>query len=212
MGRNLATLAGRLFSGARFTMPAGSGAVYLTFDDGPHPETTPRILELLAMHDARATFFCLGRKVEKYPSVYDSILAGGHATGNHSWSHPNGWTTSTGKYIADVNRAAGLIDSNLFRPPYGRLTPGQYLELKKRYNIIMWTRLFADYSVLFNPAAASLSGIRPGDILVMHDSVKTIGNTLPLLEKLLNLACKNLQFRFHIMPPVEKTLIQQQVQ
>lgn len=183
--REAAHLAGRLFPGTHFIMPDEAGAIYLTFDDGPHPESTPRLLELLARHDARATFFCLGQNVEKYPGLYGQIITAGHATGNHSWSHPNGWTTNTSKYIADVNRAAGLIDSKLFRPPYGRLTPGQYLELKKRYNIIMWTRMFPDYSLAFNPSTARFPGIRPGDILVMHDSFKTAKRTLPLLEALL---------------------------
>lgn len=156
--------------------------MFLTFDDGPHPDTTPRILELLDKHDAKATFFCLGRNVEKYPAVYDSIIAAGHSTGNHTWSHPNGWTTSTRKYLEDADRASKVIDSRLFRPPYGRITPGQWRQLRKKYEIIMWTRMFADYRKNFNPDAARLSGIRPGDILVMHDSVKTSKKSLPLLQ------------------------------
>jgi len=191
MRRCIATLAGRLFSGARFTMPAGSGAVYLTFDDGPHPESTPRLLGLLARYDARATFFCLGRNVEKYPGLYEEILAAGHAVGNHSWSHPDGWRTTTRSYLADVDCAGAVINSNLFRPPHGRLTPGQYRQIKKKYNIIMWTRMFADYRSSFNPAEVNLSGIRPGDILVLHDSVKTIGNTLPLVKRILSSESRN---------------------
>ena len=188
----IANIATSIFPGMHFTMAATAGkagvrpAVYLTFDDGPHPESTPRILELLAKHNAQATFFCLGRNAEKYPAVYDSILTAGHAVGNHSYSHPNGWTTSTRRYVADIDRAAIIISSNLFRPPYGRITPGQYRQLKKRYNIIMWTRQYADYRPGFNPATANLSAIRPGDILVMHDSVRSADNTIPLLEKQLN--------------------------
>lgn len=178
----IANIANSIFPGIRFSCPREKQAVYLTFDDGPHPETTPRILELLAKHDAKATFFCLGRNVEKYPAVYDSILAAGHSTGNHSWSHPNGWTTSTRLYMKDVDRASGVIDSRLFRPPFGRITPGKWGQLRKKYEIIMWTRMFADYRRSFNPATANLSGIRPGDILVMHDSVKTAKKTLPLIE------------------------------
>ncbi len=179
MGRILANIAGGLIPGIRFSMAGETNSVYLTFDDGPHPETTPRILDLLAKHDARATFFCLGRNVEKYPAVFDSIIEGGHVVGNHSWSHPNGWLTSTGKYLADVNRASEVIDSNLFRPPYGRITPGQYRQLKKRYEIIMWTRQFADYRPGFNPHRVSLNGIQPGDILVMHDNSANVWNDAP---------------------------------
>ena len=197
----LANIATSLIPGMHFTMaakagnPGGKPAVYLTFDDGPHPESTPRILELLAKHNAQATFFCLGRNVEKHPTLYDSILAAGHAVGNHTWSHPNGWTTSTRSYIADVDHAAAIISSNLFRPPYGRITPGQYRQLKKRYNIIMWTRMFADYRPGFDPAAENLSGVRPGDILVIHDSPKSAEKTLQLLEHLLTLTSAKYSYK-----------------
>ncbi len=168
-----------------FHVPREKKAIYITFDDGPHPETTPRILELLAKHDAKATFFCLGRNVEKYPAVYDSILAAGHATGNHSWSHPNGWTTSRKNYLNDVRRASEVIGSNLFRPPYGRIGPGQYRQLKKEYKITMWTRQFADYRHGFNPGTINISAICAGDILVMHDSPAAIPGAFILLKRLL---------------------------
>ena len=194
----IANIATSIFPGIQFSMAGNAGgkpAVYLTFDDGPHPESTPRILELLAKHNALATFFCMGRNAEKYPAVYDSILTAGHAVGNHSYSHPNGWTTSTGRYVADVDHAAAIISSNLFRPPYGRITPGQYRQLKKRYNIIMWTRQYADYRPVFDPATSNLSVIRPGDILVMHDSLKSAEKTLPLLEKLLTLTSAKYSYK-----------------
>ena len=186
IARKAATLAGRLFPGARFTMPADNGSVYLTFDDGPHPESTPRLLELLAKHEAKATFFCLGQNVEQYPGLYEQMIAAGHSIGNHTWSHPNGWTMSTRRYLADVDRAAGVIESKLFRPPYGRLSPSQYRQLRKKYNIILWTRQFPDYRPGFNPATTNLAGIRPGDILVMHDTPATVGRNLPVIERLLN--------------------------
>ena len=188
----IANIATSLIPGMHFTMTGTAGnaggkpAFYLTFDDGPHPESTPRLLELLARHDARATFFCLGQNVDKYPAIYDSILAAGHSTGNHTWSHPNGWTTSTRRYMEDVDRAAEVINSKLFRPPYGRLTPGQYRQLKKKYNIIMWTRMFADYHPRFNPTTTNLQDIRPGDILVMHDKPDTVSRTLDLTQRILS--------------------------
>jgi len=178
----IANIANCIFPGIRFCFPREKQAVFLTFDDGPHPDTTPRILELLDKHDAKATFFCLGRNVEKYPAVYDSIIAAGHSTGNHTWSHPNGWTTSTRKYLEDADRASKVIDSSLFRPPYGRITPGQWRQLRKKYEIIMWTRMFADYRRSFNPDKINPDSPAPGDILVLHDSVKTVKKTLPILE------------------------------
>ena len=179
----------KLFPGIHFSLPPGEGAIYLTFDDGPHPQSTPLLLELLAKYDARATFFCLGRNVEKYPAVYESIIAGGHAVGNHTWSHPAGWTTGTTRYMADVEKASVVIGSNLFRPPYGRITPAQYLQLRKKYSIIMWTRQFADYRKTFNPARVNLNGISPGDIFVLHDTPESITRTLPMLERILDLNC-----------------------
>jgi peptidoglycan-N-acetylglucosamine deacetylase len=177
----------KLFPGMHFSMPAGDEAIYITFDDGPHPESTPRLLELLAKYDARATFFCLGRNVEKYPAIYDSIIAAGHAVGNHTWSHLSGWTTGTARYMDDVSRAAAVIGSKLFRPPYGRITPGKYRQLRKHYDIIMWTRQFADYHPSFNPDKVNLNGVLPGDILVMHDTPESITRTVAVVERVLDI-------------------------
>ena len=184
--RQAAYAAEKLFPGTRFFIAGADQSIFLTFDDGPHPETTPAILEMLAKHNARATFFCLGLNAEKYPLAYDSIIKGGHSVGNHSWSHPDGWFTGKKTYVADVERASGVIGSKLFRPPYGRITPAQYLELKKKFIIIMWTRQFADYRSGFSAGKVNTGKIRGGDILVMHDSPATFSNTLPLLEKILN--------------------------
>ena len=153
--RKCFSLAEKILPGIYFTIP-GSNNIHLTFDDGPHRETTPKILDLLDRYQVKATFFCTGMNVEKYSVIYESILAAGHKTGNHSWSHLRGWTTTTKKYFADVDRAAGLINSNLFRPPYGQITPGQYLKLRNNFRIIMWTRQFADYRKGFDPEKVDL--------------------------------------------------------
>jgi peptidoglycan-N-acetylglucosamine deacetylase len=186
MIRCLAKSATKIIPAMTFCMKPLQNSLYLTFDDGPHPESTPRILELLSRHEARATFFCLGRNAEKYPQLLDSIITAGHAVGNHTFSHPNGWLTSTAKYIADIEKAAESISSTLFRPPYGRITPSQYLHIRKKFKIIMWTRQFADYSPRFNPLKSNLNHLRAGDVVVMHDRPDTIIRTLPLLEKSLN--------------------------
>lgn len=175
----------RILPGITFRMPSQGKNVYLTFDDGPHPSSTPHILEMLAGFNAKATFFCSGKQAEKYPRLLNAILDAGHATGNHSYSHPDGWLTGTDKYIADVEKAGSIIPSGIFRPPYGRLTPAQYSELRKKYSIIMWTRQFADYKKGFNPSKAAVINIAPGEVLVLHDSEKTSERTLPLLSQLL---------------------------
>ncbi len=111
----------KLFPGVIWRIPNSENKVFLTFDDGPDPEGTPRILDILAKYDAKATFFCLGRQVEKYPTLFERILKEGHAVGNHTYSHLNGWTTANEKYFEDIERANEIIGSKLFRPPYGRI-------------------------------------------------------------------------------------------
>jgi peptidoglycan-N-acetylglucosamine deacetylase len=182
--RKTAPLVEKLFPNVRVSMPGTGNDLYLTFDDGPHPDSTPRILELLARHNARATFFCLGRNVEKYPALYDSILSEGHATGNHSFSHPDGWKTGVNDYTADVEIASEFIDSSLFRPPYGRITPAQYRQLRKKFTIILWTRQFPDYRPGFDPAKTNVADLKSGDILVLHDTPSTVLKVTLLLEKI----------------------------
>ncbi len=113
----------KLFPGLIWTIPNDNNEIYLTFDDGPDPEVTPWVLDLLAKYDAKATFFCLGRNVERYPEIFKRILCEGHAVGNHSYSHLDGWRTGKKRYVRDIERAAKLIQSFLFRPPYGRIRP-----------------------------------------------------------------------------------------
>lgn len=168
--------------------PRNEKAVYLTFDDGPDPEVTPRVLDLLNAHGAKATFFCVGRRVEAYPELYQRIIAEGHSTGNHTWSHRNGWTISTTDYIHDVKRAKGVIDSKLFRPPYGKIRPGQWMNLRKEYRLVMWDVLPGDWKAALDGeqiANRTLRSVRPGSILVLHDSAKAAPRMLPALERIL---------------------------
>lgn len=112
-------------------MPEGRNRLYLTFDDGPNPEVTPRVLRLLEAYNAKATFFCVGDNVRKHPDTYNQVLAAGHLTGNHSFNHLNGWKSKLSTYYENVTHAREYIDSNWFRPPYGRITPAQIQALKK---------------------------------------------------------------------------------
>jgi peptidoglycan/xylan/chitin deacetylase (PgdA/CDA1 family) len=153
--------------------------VFLTFDDGPTPEVTEWILDELARYDAGATFFCTGRNVEKYPELYERIVAGGHRVGNHTYSHLKGWGTEVGKYVDDVDRAACAMGGSLFRPPYGRITPVQSRALAPRYRIVMWNIISRDYNRGISPRTCLdnvIRHLRPGDIVVFHDSKKAFRN------------------------------------
>jgi peptidoglycan/xylan/chitin deacetylase (PgdA/CDA1 family) len=164
-----------------------TNALFLTFDDGPSPEVTPWVLDQLDRFGAKATFFCLGKNAEMYPDLYKEVISRGHATGNHSYSHLKGWGMETDTYIRDVDMAAGFIDSNLFRPPYGRIGPRQAKMLSERYKIIMWNVLSQDYSRSLSGKRCAknvIKHLRPGAIVVFHDSVKSAQNlwfALPLV-------------------------------
>ena len=163
----------------------GEEDVFLTFDDGPTPGVTEWVLDTLSKHDAKATFFCLGRNVEQYPDLYHRILNEGHKVGNHTYSHQKGWSMSVNRYIEDVDFANQYIHSDLFRPPYGRIKPAQARMLSERYHLIMWDVLSQDYSNLISPRTCLKNVtkyVRPGSIVVFHDSVKSFRNlryTLP---------------------------------
>lgn len=166
--------------------------LFLTFDDGPNPETTPQILSLLKAFNIPATFFCTGKNVLAYNDLYAEILGSGHTTGNHSFDHLDSWKTSSGFYLENIGKASDVIHSKLFRPPYGRLTPVTWHHLRRKYQIIMWSLMSYDYD-----PAVSASGIietflgktMPGSIWLFHDNVKareTLHKTLPfLIEKFL---------------------------
>ena len=153
--------------------------VFLTFDDGPTPGVTEWILEELARYGAKATFFCLGSNVEAHPELYRRIVAEGHRVGNHTYSHLKGWGTDVGEYVDDVDRAAGVIGGSLFRPPYGRIAPVQSRALAPRYRIVMWNIISRDYNRSLSPRICLenvIRHVRPGDIVVFHDSKKASRN------------------------------------
>jgi peptidoglycan/xylan/chitin deacetylase (PgdA/CDA1 family) len=169
----------RLFPSYIWNFPDEKEAVFLTFDDGPNPDITPWVLEQLDTYNAKATFFCLGKNVEMYPLVFEEIKRRGHAVGNHSYSHLKGWGMDTGAYLRDVDFAGSFIGGNLFRPPYARIGPNQARMLSERYKIIMWNVLSRDYSRNLSEKACVrgvIKHLQPGDIVVFHDSPKTLRN------------------------------------
>lgn len=158
-----------------WNIPTQEKTLYLTFDDGPVPEATPYVLDLLKQYNAQATFFCVGENVKKHPALFRRILDEGHATGNHTYHHLNGWKTKNHTYISNIGSADGLIHSRLFRPPYGKLKLSQYAHLKSHYSIIMWDVLSKDYDQSITGEQCLQRVIRktkPGSILVFHDSIK----------------------------------------
>lgn len=173
-------------------IPVTKKEVFLTFDDGPHPEITPWVLDELRKYNAQATFFCIGANVAKHPKVYKQILTEGHAVGNHTYHHVNGWKTSTADYLEDVKAAGEFIDSNLFRPPYGRIKRAQARQLnvamkKERMHIIMWDVLSADFDQSLSSTQCMrnvLENVGKGSVIVFHDSEKAFPNlkkSLPLV-------------------------------
>ena len=175
-----------------WTKTSGEKSVYLTFDDGPIPGPTEFVLEQLEKYQAKATFFCIGNNVKKNPEIYAQIQEAGHTIGNHTFNHLNGWQCNTQDYIDDVAAAAGLINSGLFRPPYGRIKKQQALELKSQYEIVMWDVLSYDFDALVSPQKCCQNVIRyvqPGSIVVFHDSLKAFPNmkfALPETLRFLN--------------------------
>lgn len=176
----------RIYPAYRWGIPVNKKVIYLTFDDGPHAVATPFVLDQLKQYEAKATFFCIGKNVVAEPDIYRRILDEGHLTGNHTQHHLNGWKTSSRQYLQDIAEAALHIDSRFFRPPYGRITRFQASQIGKVLNysnaeVIMWDILSADFD-------ESLTGeqclqhvvlnIKPGSIVVFHDSQKA----LPRLE------------------------------
>jgi peptidoglycan/xylan/chitin deacetylase (PgdA/CDA1 family) len=163
--------------------------LYLTFDDGPHPDITPWVLDVLDQFDAKATFFCVGKNVEKYPKVYQEILRRGHTVGNHTQNHLNGWKTPTKEYVKNTELCAQVVESKLFRPPYGKIKTTQIKRLKKDYKIVMWSVISADFDKNIVPEECVnivIQNADYGNIIVFHDSEKAETNMRHALPKVLN--------------------------
>jgi len=167
---------------------------YLTFDDGPTPGVTPWVLDQLDKAGARATFFCLGRNAEKHPELMNQIQAAGHSVGNHSYSHLKGFRTSIRRYMDDIHLASNLIDSKLFRPPYGRILPGQVRAVLEHYDLIMWDVLSIDYNTGLDGERVLqnvIRNVKPGSIIVFHDSEKASDNLTFALPRTLEYLREN---------------------
>lgn len=182
----------KLYGGTIWQMPESEKKIYLTFDDGPHPEITPFVLDELAKFNAKATFFCIGKNVASFPAVYNRILGEGHGVGNHTFDHLDGWRSDNVEYKANILKAREYIDSELFRPPYGRITWNQQKDLtslRPSFKIIMWSVLSGDFDINISPEQCCKNVIKnteSGSVIVFHDSEKAnkrMRYTLPLVLK-----------------------------
>jgi len=172
--------------------PNQDRVLYLSFDDGPHSEATPFVLGQLSNFDAKASFFCIGKNVQLHPEIYDAILAAGHVVGNHTQNHMNGWKNNTENYIADIQEATKVINSNLFRPPYGRISFSQIKALRLHpalpQQIVMWDVLSGDFDTTITGEQSAQNVIQhagPGSIVVFHDSAKAMDRLRIALPKVL---------------------------
>ncbi len=169
--------------------------IYLTFDDGPTPKITDWVLKILGQYNAKATFFCIGNNIQEHPIIFNKIIDDGHAIGNHTYNHLNGWKTSNIDYLNSILKTEKLIEkyqiknSKLFRPPYGKIKASQAKTiLKSDYNIIMWSVLSADFDTTINDNICFNNVVNNsgnGSIIVFHDSVKAFDKLQIVLPKIL---------------------------
>lgn len=180
----------KIFSNYVWDVSNLENKIYLTFDDGPTPKITEWVLEELEKHNAKATFFCIGKNILKHPEILEKITNKGHSIGNHTFNHLNGWRTSTKEYLINTKLCEDLISnlqSKIFRPPYGKIKPSQSKKLRQLgYKIIMWDVLSADFNANISPEKCLenvLKNVTSGSIIVFHDSIKAFSNLEYALPK-----------------------------
>jgi peptidoglycan/xylan/chitin deacetylase (PgdA/CDA1 family) len=174
-------MTGWLYPEAIFRIKTTEKILYLSFDDGPDPDSTTHLLNILKTHDIKALFFCNGRAAEKYPEIMIQILDGGHLIGNHGYSHFDGWRTDCVKYIDDVKRASYFTSDKVFRPPYGRLIKKQFKIINESYKIVFWDLMAYDFDITFgNEKSLGIlkDKMRPGSIIILHDKASSCANTI----------------------------------
>lgn len=169
----------RLYPRACWRMDSSERAVYLTFDDGPIPEVTPWVLDVLEKYRIKATFFMVGDNVRKHPDEFKMVVERGHRVGNHTYNHLKGMAVHTDHYVANIDKADCYLSTNLFRPPHGLMSLRQYRALCERYHIIMWDLVTRDYNPKLN-GRQILRKVqqyaRPGSIITFHDSLRATHN------------------------------------
>ena len=191
----------KLFSNFVWDIPSAQKTVYLTFDDGPHPDVTPWVLATLKEHNIKATFFCIGDNIEKHPDVFEQVIADGHSIGNHTFNHLNGWNTQNQAYSVNFAQCEASIlkrttpAAKLFRPPYGKIKRAQSAWVRQQgYKIIMWDVLSADFDQSITPQQCLhnvTNTVTGGSIIIFHDSVKASANLRYALPKAIEYLIEN---------------------
>jgi len=165
--------------------PAVSGKeLFLTFDDGPDPVSTPAILSILGRYNVKAAFFCTGKEAQKYPGLMSAIRSEGHLTGNHGYRHLDGWKTNTEAYLRNIRKASEFTSSSLMRPPYGRIRLRQYRELSAGYTVVFWDLMPFDFDKRLRPTKVleiMKRKARPGSVIVLHDTY--VSSAVVVLEE-----------------------------
>ena len=175
-----------LYPGALWRMDPTERAVYLTFDDGPIPEVTPWVLEVLEHYDVRATFFMVGDNVRKHPREFEMVRERGHRLGNHSFNHIGGFRHGVSSYVRNVDKANAYLHTDLYRPPHGWMKWQQCRAIRERYRVVMWDLVTRDYSTRLNGRDVLLNVrrfARPGSIITFHDSLKSQDKLLYALPR-----------------------------
>ncbi len=181
----------KIYPKAIWRVPTVEKKIFLTFDDGPVPVITPWVLDVLKNENIKATFFCVGENVAKNPEIYQRVLDEKHAVGNHTYNHLKGWNTHGIQYVKNVIKCAEVVNSKLFRPPYGRIKNSQLTLINKQYSVIMWDVLSGDYDKKTSPEQCLknvVDNIRNGSIIVFHDSHKAQKNMEYALPKFIQFA------------------------
>ena len=191
----------KIYPKAIWRVPTTEKKIYLTFDDGPVPSITTWVLDVLKKENIKATFFCVGENVSKNTEIYQRILDEKHAVGNHTYNHLKGWNTHGNQYVRNVIKCAEVVDSKLFRPPYGRIKNSQIALITKQYSVIMWDVLSGDYDKNTSPEQCLKNvtdNVRNGSIIVFHDSYKAQKNMEYALPKFIQYA-KEKGFSFEVL-------------
>jgi len=184
----------KIFSNQVWDLPNTEQKIYLTFDDGPTPEVTEWVLSVLQRYQIKATFFCIGDNIRKHPELFKKIILQGHAIGNHTFNHLQGWKTPDKTYLenvalcrTEITKTVETVQTNLFRPPYGKIRLSQSAKLRKSgYKIIMWDVLSADFDAKTAPEKCLknvVNNTTQGSIIVFHDSIKAFRNLQYSLPK-----------------------------